>query len=196
MLGAIPWSGLGAQGDFHTVASATAAVGDTLEAPFTWESTSAIVADVQRWLDAPATNFGWALINAQEGTIRSQKVFYSNEATQDSSRVPDSLNPAWRPTLTVTYEASSLPTGDYNANGIVDAADYVVWRKTLNGPAITAGSGADGNQSGSVDTSDYKYWATRFGNIVNESGSGTTVPEPSTVSRLLAGSLVLFLRRR
>src|SRR5262245_63184528 len=44
----------------------------------------------------------------------------------------DSAGPfGW--TLTQTT-ASSAPTGDYNANGVVDAADYVVWRDTnING---------------------------------------------------------------
>ena len=32
---------------------------------------------------------------------------------------------------------STSVTGDYNADGVVDAADYVVWRKNI-GPAPTA----------------------------------------------------------
>ncbi|HEY3395738.1 MAG TPA: M23 family metallopeptidase, partial [Lacipirellulaceae bacterium] len=37
-----------------------------------------------------------------------------------------------------------LPTGDYNRDGAVDAADHIVWRKTL-GEAMSAYSGADGD---------------------------------------------------
>jgi hypothetical protein len=41
----------------------------------------------------------------------------------------------------IRFESIPLPplTGDYNNNGIVDAADYVVWRKTVE---PTSGGGA------------------------------------------------------
>ena len=65
-------------------------------------------------------------------------------------------------------------TGDYNANGVVDAADYVLWRKT---PASFGGAGG------------YDTWRSRFGNT---SGSGSlagagAVPEPSRMSVALFG---------
>ena len=197
MLGSIPWSGNGAQGDFNAIASTTATVDDTLETPFTWNSTAALVSDVQSWLDAPATNFGWALVNAHEEIALSQKVFYSREATQNSSGVPNSLDSAWRPTLVVTYLNPAPPTSDYSGNGIVDAADYVVWRKTLNLPASPAGSGADGNQSGTIDDGDFAHWRARFGNVVSGIGSGAAVPEPGTALLCFAAApLVFFPRRR
>ena len=65
-----------------------------LDTPFTWESTPALVTDVQSWLDSPATNFGWLLFNRNESTIRSLKAFYSRDATQNSSNLPDSLDPS------------------------------------------------------------------------------------------------------
>ncbi len=77
MLGTVSWTAAGATGDFTATASATTSVSGPDNAPFTWPSTATMIADVQSWLDTPATNFGWALINVQEETIRSQKVFYS-----------------------------------------------------------------------------------------------------------------------
>jgi hypothetical protein len=103
MLGSIPWSNPGATGDFNPVASATLDVGGSDDTLHTWLSTPALVSDVQSWLDAPATNFGWALINGSEGTNQSIKAFYSRSATRDSSGLPDSLDAAWRPTLVVSY---------------------------------------------------------------------------------------------
>ncbi len=197
MLDFSAWTSAGAQGDFNTVASATTSVGGPVDAPFTWSSTPALVGDVQGWLDASATNFGWALINTQEETIRSVKAFYSREATQNSSGVPNSLDPTWRPSLTITYENSSPPSGDYNGNGVVDAADFVVWRKTLNSSVAMAGSGADGNQNEMIDDGDYMYWITRFGNPANGHGTSASIPEPTTVLLLLvAGPLVLLRKRR
>jgi len=72
--------------------------------------------------------------------------------------------------------------GDYNHNGVVDAADYTVWRNTsgMNG----AGLAADGNGDNMVNQLDYTYWKTRFGNTASGGGSsaigGTNVPEPAT----------------
>jgi hypothetical protein len=103
MLGSVAWSNLGATGDFNPVASASLAVGGPEDMPHTWLSTAALVNDVQSWLDAPATNFGWALVNDSEGTSASIKSFYSRSATQNASGLPNSLDPAWRPTLVVTY---------------------------------------------------------------------------------------------
>jgi hypothetical protein len=53
-------------------------------------------------------------------------------------------------------------SGDYNGNEIVDAADYVVWRKTL-GTQVIRYEGADGNGNSSVDTDDFNVWRGNFG---------------------------------
>jgi hypothetical protein len=68
--------------------------------------------------------------------------------------------------------------GDYNGDGKVDAADYVVWRKT------------DGSLAG------YNTWRTNFG-AMSGSGSGRAaagVPEPvaSALAALGLSSAVVF----
>jgi hypothetical protein len=75
------------------------------------------------------------------------------------------------------------PTGDYNGNGEVDAADYTVWRDALT-QSVTAGEGADGNANGTIDPADYDFWQARFGNVVPGSSGAASVPEPT--ARLLA----------
>jgi hypothetical protein len=55
----------------------------------------------------------------------------------------------------------SIP-GDYAVDGSVDAADYVVWRKT-HGQSVTPGTGADGSGNGVVDDADYSLWRANFG---------------------------------
>src|ERR1051325_7723701 len=47
--------------------------------------------------------------------------------------------------LAIAGYATVLRNGDYDADGDVDAADYVLWRKTLN-QNVALGTGADGNQ--------------------------------------------------
>jgi hypothetical protein len=63
--------------------------------------------------------------------------------------------------LTITLVKPVL-IGDYNGNGVVDAADYVVWRDNL-GRTVVNGNGADGNFNGVVDDADYYMWASAFG---------------------------------
>jgi hypothetical protein len=87
-----------------------------------------------------------------------------------------------------------MTTGDYNGNGVVDAADYTVWRDTLGQSVAMAGDGADGSGPGDVpdgviDQFDYEFWKDRFGDVVDEGAgavgtSGIAVPEP-------AGALLL-----
>lgn len=70
--------------------------------------------------------------------------------------------------------AGGVP-GDFNNNGIVDAADYVLWRK----------GGALANEvstPGVTDAQDYLDWRARFGNTSGSGSSlhGAAVPEPAT----------------
>jgi hypothetical protein len=82
--------------------------------------------------------------------------------------------------------------GDYDGNGVVDASDYVVWRKTLG----TTGTGlaADGNGNGEIDTGDYDLWRAHFG----ESTEAEGIPEPATLTMLGLGVLAVLgcIRRR
>jgi hypothetical protein len=77
------------------------------------------------------------------------------------------------------------PTGDYNGNGTVDAADYVLWRNTLD-QTVSMGTGADGNGNGTVDDADYNFWRTRFGTTVPAAGGVSPVPEPTTATLVVA----------
>ncbi|HVS18896.1 MAG TPA: DNRLRE domain-containing protein [Planctomycetota bacterium] len=82
------WSTLG--GTFVAGASATLLVDQV--GFYTWASTPQLVADVQGWLDAPATNFGW-LIKGVETSNTTAKRFDSK----------DSPFPSLRPVLTIEY---------------------------------------------------------------------------------------------
>ncbi len=85
--------------------------------------------------------------------------------------------------LRVIENAAALP-GDYNLNGSVDAADYVVWRKTDGG-----------------NTAEYAVWRMNFG-----AGSGAAaaavqhaaVPEPHATALFVVASFLFAgsLRRR
>jgi hypothetical protein len=52
--------------------------------------------------------------------------------------------------------ASGVP-GDYDGNGVVEQADYGVWRSKFGLP-VAVGTSADGNRDGMVDAADYIVW--------------------------------------
>jgi hypothetical protein len=106
----------------------------------------------------------------------------------------------WGITQTSTAFTLTVNTGDYNRDGVVNAADYVVWRKTQN-TSVPAYSGADGNGDGTINQGDFTIWRANFGNTRGGSSGGSgsqaghAVPEPSSAITLIVGGL-LRLRRR
>jgi hypothetical protein len=78
----------------------------------------------------------------------------------------------------------TLP-GDYNASGTVDAADYVIWRKTLSSQ-VTAHSGADGSGNGVIDPADHDVWRANFGTSLSASAAASA---SSAAAATTTGSL-------
>jgi hypothetical protein len=54
------------------------------------------------------------------------------------------------------------PKADFNNDGTVDTADYVIWRKN-NGTDVLAGTLGDADGDGYVDDADYQIWRAQFG---------------------------------
>ncbi|QDT70237.1 hypothetical protein MalM25_31830 [Planctomycetes bacterium MalM25] len=97
-------------------------------------------------------------------------------------------------TLVVTNLTFGTATGDYNADGRVDAADYTVWRDT-SGQNVTPLTGADGNGDGLVNGADRLVWANNYG-LVQAGSSAVAVPEPAAQMALLIGLMTLGTARR
>jgi hypothetical protein len=129
-----------------------------------------------------------------EGTIGSaiQSINISAYGTGSSSNGSKEL---FFDNMTVS-SAAGIP-GDYNSNGSVDAADYIIWRKTRNQAGI--GLPADGNGNNVVDSGDYNVWRSHFG--ANATGVGVVmmnVPESSSTAIFTLGATcpcLFFLRR-
>ncbi|MGA9770428.1 MAG: DNRLRE domain-containing protein [Blastocatellia bacterium] len=53
---------------------------------YTWDSTPALVADVQTWLDSPKTNFGWLLRGDEAKDKPTAKVFQGRDGEDEAGR--------------------------------------------------------------------------------------------------------------
>jgi Glycosyl hydrolase family 99 len=90
---------------------------------------------------------------------------------------------------------AAAPAGDYNADGDVDAHDYIVWRNAYDTATILYGSGADGNYDGTIDAADFTVWRDNLG--AGESGSvALYIPEPASLRILLLGLTAAITWRR
>jgi hypothetical protein len=129
----------------------------------------------------------------------AEEIFYDRTLTPDElNEVGYYLEQKYGLDTAYTPPVVGGPTGDYNENGTVDAADYVLWRDTL-GQSVTSGSGADGDESETIDAGDHDFWKARFGNSVpSAAASLNAVPEPTAVFSIVAAlsGLAFGLRRK
>jgi hypothetical protein len=84
--------------------------------------------------------------------------------------------------------------GDYNSDGVVNAADYVVWRKK-SGTSFQLPNEVAGTTPGQVTQEDYTAWRARFGNTGGAGLGITAVPEPGIASIVLMASAFCEIRR-
>jgi hypothetical protein len=130
------------------------------------------------------TNNGetWMMTPTGSGLTRIADTAPTNSATTETSGILDisafvgfepgnilvTTNQGSAASLSVLINSDLLLAGDYNGNGIVDGADYVVWRNGLGTTYLP---------------SDYNIWRSNFGQTAGSAAGaswpdGGTVPEP------------------
>jgi hypothetical protein len=94
--------------------------------------------------------------------------------------------------LALSVAAAGVP-GDFDQNGVVDAADFIVWQRDLsmNGGSLSA----DGNGDGIVNAADLGVWRMHLGESTI-GGSLRSVPEPIGLPTFLAAFASLVGLRR
>jgi hypothetical protein len=84
--------------------------------------------------------------------------------------------------------------GDYNRNGVVDAADYVVWRANQGTNNVLANDPI----GGTIGAAQFSQWRAHFGQTAG-SGAGAlanaAVPEPATLLLIMFAASGWCLRR-
>jgi hypothetical protein len=105
-------------------------------------------------------------------------------------------------TLPIEFEVLPHPVaGDYNGNGLVDAADYTVWRNTvgLTTDFRADGTGPSGTPDNVVDRLDYNFWKLHYGEGPGTGADVTqhdTVPEPMSLVFAFLAANCLAVRAR
>lgn len=96
--------------------------------------------------------------------------------------------------LLVTDLVRTTP-GDFNLDGVVDAADYTVWRD--NGGAGLVG---DADFDGDADADDLAIWSAAYGSVREEltvgPQSAAAVPEPTAIALFALACGVAGINRR
>ena len=144
------------------------------------------------------------------GTKGSGNAWDFNVSQSDSYRVVAKIGGIWREVssgffasgaqsinvanateveLLVDRRPQDLP--DFNLNGVVDAADYTIWRDTF---ASISDLRADANGDNFINGLDYDIWAGFFGQ--SNASASQAVPEPSAATALLLGWLLVRGRKR
>jgi hypothetical protein len=152
----------------------------------------------------PETNGVPDLSHWENGT---SSVVYGTSTAQEAAMVPDlfqgtrklftALDAAAIKDIGWTVIAPPPPAnvlGDYNDNDIVDAADFVSWRKWLN-QSVTL---PNDETPGSVVQADYTVWRKNFGKVPG-AGAGAAIATPEPAGALLfviGGFLVAGARRK
>jgi MYXO-CTERM domain-containing protein len=84
---------------------------------------------------------------------------------------------------------------DFNGNGVVDGADFLVWQRGFGLAGQPNKSTGDANGDGSVNAADLTIWKTQFGTSPGVTGAVASVPEPAA-GALAVGALAAVARRR
>jgi hypothetical protein len=133
--------------------------------------------------DYPATSRPAGYDTDRDGMPNTWELQMGLDPDNAADRNSTNLSPEGYTNLEVFL---NLIPGDFNADNVVDMADFVKWRKGLD--TIYA-------------LSDYDVWRAHYGeSIGGASGSGSlavgAIPEPATSTLLILAAGVAAVRRR
>ena len=124
-------------------------------------------------------------IPTQEGTSGTPVILHIQKQLLWTGPVLDPLTTSHHIDILVNeYPTRPALVGDYNNDGIVDAADYVVWRQGLGVTYMP---------------NDYEVWRPHFGQTAGSSSGASAnaaVPEPATLVLMIFAAGSWCLRRR
>jgi hypothetical protein len=174
--------------DYYEVSSATGALNSTAWNSFQEQNLGGFPA-------GNGSGNGWEQFGGSSSSVIGESYLTGNSAVANNSatNLGAAFNVGGAHNLVFKYGAvpggTTNPTGDYNNNGVVDGADYVLWR---NGGPLS------NDPTPGVQPGDYGVWRANFGQsgapsgpstlitgfvryVTSGVGSGSAVPEPASV---------------
>ena len=122
---------------------------------------------------------------APAGTVEARLVFSFYQPGFDNGAV-------WIDSASLVATPAGIP-GDFNDDGVVNAADYTVWRDNLGATDESTLNG-NGSSNGVVDAADYNLWVANYGEGSEASSISAAVPEPTGLLLFISG-LLTFAKR-
>jgi hypothetical protein len=116
---------------------------------------------------SPATGDNWAILSAENISGSFQSISPGYDVRREGNTL-----------LLVVGTSATGIAGDYNNDGMVDAADYIMWRQAvMSGTALPN----ETESLGTIDEADYLAWRAQFGSAPSSAANldGLSVPEPS-----------------
>ena len=121
--------------------------------------------------------------STQSGTTTETLAFPINATFQFAADASTNITLTLMGTIVATSTFTPSLGGDYNNNGVVDAADYVVWRNNLG-----SGISLPNDDTAGVGQDDYTRWRGNFGQTSGAAASVSEVaPVPEPTALLLLG---------
>jgi hypothetical protein len=181
--GSDPWTTPGS--DFFPTPSASLSI-PTTPGFYTFASTAELVADVQGWLDAPGTNFGW-MIRGDESEARTARRFASRNSPVSGDH----------PTLLIEFSPLSMRLpGDVDDDGDIDRADLARMAEHWGQFEEATKDEGDFSGDGKVGLADLVMLQSHFGQMETPAGGHPSVPEPAGWTAVLSLAVALLTRVR
>jgi hypothetical protein len=195
--------------DYYEVTSASNALNATA-----WNSLQE--QNVAGFPPGNGTGNGWEQFGGSDAGVIGESYLTGNSSVANNTTIGlgNAFNVGGTRDLVFKYGAVTTSVqipGDYNVNGVVDAADYVLWRDKLNQNVTLPND----STPGTVTQADYDVWRANFGEsgapagpstlstgfiryVTSGLASGANVPEPTTILLFGAafGPFVVGGRRR
>lgn len=134
---------------------------------------------------------GDGAVNAADYTVWRDNLDGAARIASAASATADFA--AWTGNFGRTFQTADTFAGDYNGDGLVNAADYTLYRDAL----AVGDLSADGNGDGKLTTADWTYWTARYGAKAAASVVvGGTVPEPGALVLAALAIAAAQVRRR
>ena len=195
--------------DYYEITSASNALNES-------EWTSLQEQDLAGFPPGNGSGNGWEQFGGSDAGVIGESYLAGNSSLANSESL--GLGPAFivggERDLVFHYGAlttTARVTGDYNNDGTVNAADYVIWRDKLDQNATLPND----STPGTVTQADYDVWRTNFGRMGAPTGpstlitgfvryvngdliNGAVVPEQASVCivGIGLGTLLIVTRRR